>query len=461
MDREQVREVMEDALRISGGDYTEIRFERRVTTAVHFRLKEMEVATTVSEEGGMVRVLDLNGGWGVATFNRLDDVNRFVEAAWECARALPKQEIKLAETEPVQDEITITLKNDFRDVPLSTKAELVKEFNDAILAAGDLLIDTHSIYSDTWIERFYITSEGTWIYEQWPEVQLRFSAVARKDGLVQRAGQSFAKPAGYESVKDKHSMAKEVGELAVRLLSAPPVKGGRYTVVLNPELASVFIHEAFGHLSEADHVYENERARELMVLGKRFAPDFFNAGDDGTVPGQRGTHKYDDEGVPTRLNWLIKEGVLVGRLHSRETAAKMKEPISGNARAISYRFAPIVRMTNTFIANGDTPFDDLIADIKEGVYACDSYGGQTELENFSFIAGYGYMIRNGKVAELVRDVVVAGNLFDTLGNIEALGNDFVWVERGGGCGKGGQSPLPVGMGAPHVRIRDTIVGGRK
>lgn len=461
MEKEKVREILEDALARSRADYTEIRFERRLTTVVHFRHGEMEVATTVSEEGGIVRSLLSSGGWGTATFNRLADAAAFVEAAYECARALPKQDIKLAETQPVQDEIRFCVERDFRKIGLSEKADLVRGYNEAILEAGDAIIDSHSLYSDIWVERFYLTSEGTRIYEEWGEVGLRFSATARKDGVVQRAAQSFAKPAGYEKVLDKETLARDVGALAVKLLSAPPVKGGRYNVVLNQELASVFIHEAFGHLSEADHVYENRRARELMVLGKKFAPEFFNAGDDGTVEGQRGTHKYDDEGVPTRLNWLIKDGVLVGRLHSRETAAKMGEPLSGNARAISYRFAPIVRMTNTFIANGDTPFNDLISDIKEGVYACDSYGGQTELENFSFIAGYGYMIRNGRIAELVRDVVVAGNLFDTLRNIEGLGNDFKWIERGGGCGKGGQSPLPVGMGAPHVRIRDVVIGGRK
>ena len=455
-----MRDVLEDALKKCRADYAEIRYERRTTTSVVWRHKEIDVATVVSEEGGVVRVLDGSGGWGVATFNRLEDVGRFVELAAECARAMPKQEIPLAEVEPVVDEIRTELEDDFRRVPMAEKADLVRAYNDILLAAGDEVIDTQCAYRDTWVEKFYITSEGTWIYEQHPEIELRMFVVAKKDGNVQRAFWTYAKPGGFGVARGHEEQARKAARRAIDLLSAPPVKGGKYTVIVDPVLAGVFIHEAFGHLSEADHVYENQKARELMVLGKRFAPEFFNAGDDGTVAGQRGTHRYDDEGVPMRRNWLIKDGVLVGRLHSRETAAKMGEPVTGNARAISYRFAPIVRMTNTFIDNGDTPFDDLIADIKEGVYACGSAGGQTELENFSFIAEYGYMIRNGKVAEMVRDVVVAGNLFDTLRNIEALGNDFRWTNRGGGCGKGGQSPLPVDMGAPHMRIRDTIIGGR-
>ncbi len=150
--------------------------------------------------------------------------------------------------------------------------------------------------------------------------------------------------------------------------------------------------------------------------------------DDGSLPGLRGTHKYDDEGMPSRRNDLIKDGILVGRLHSRETAARMKEQPTGNARALNYRHAPIVRMTNTAIEPGHTSFQDMIKDIRLGVYACDAFGGNTALENFSFSSGYAYMIRDGQVAEMVKDVILAGNLFETLMNIDAIGDDFSWIQ---------------------------------
>jgi TldD protein len=136
---------------------------------------------------------------------------------------------------------------------------------------------------------------------------------------------------------------------ASRLLKAPQAKGGEYTVVLDPILAGVFVHEAFGHLSESDHVYENKELRDVMVLGKRFGSPQLNIVDGARVKNLRGSYKYDDEGVPATKTYLIKKGILSGRLHSRETAAKMGEPLSGNARAINYRFPPIVRMTNTYI----------------------------------------------------------------------------------------------------------------
>jgi TldD protein len=151
--------------------------------------------------------------------------------------------------------------------------------------------------------------------------------------------------------------------------------------------------------------------------------------------------------------------VLVGRLHSRETAATMGETPTGNARALDHHFPPIVRMTNTYIEPGEARFEDMIADIKLGIYARNWYGGTTTMEQFTFSAGEAYMIRNGQVAELIRPVVLSGNLFVTLENIDMIGNDLE-MNQGGGCGKGGQVPLPVSNGSPHIRIRNVLVGGR-
>jgi len=243
------------------------------------------------------------------------------------------------------------------------------------------------------------------------------------------------------------------------LLKAQVVAGGRYPVIVDPQLAGVFIHEAFGHLSEADFIYENPRAQEMMVLGRRFGPESLTVFDDGSAAGLRGTHPYDDEGTPTGRTDLIRNGLLVGRLHSRETARRMAEEPTGNARATGYRYPPIVRMTNTAIAVGSVAFDEMLSEVKLGLYACDAFGGQTELENFSFSSGYAFMIRNGKIAEMVKDVILAGNLFTTLKCIDAIGNDFVWSHSGGQCGKG-QGGLPVTFGAPHVRIQDVLIGGK-
>jgi TldD protein len=283
--------------------------------------------------------------------------------------------------------------------------------------------------------------------------------IAREDGDIQQAALSLGSSSDFSSMEGLHQEIKEAAQRAVALISAPQVKGGEYTVVLDPVLAGVFVHEAFGHLSESDFIYENERLKEIMVLGRRFGGQHLNIIDGAAIPGLRGSYKYDDECVPATKTYLIKEGVLIGRLHSRETAGRMGERPTGNARALDYRHPPIVRMTNTIIEPGEVSFEEMISDIKEGVYVKNWYGGMTSMEMFTFSAGEAYMIRNGRVEELLRPVVLSGNVFVTLENIDAIGNDLE-MNEGGGCGKGAQSPLPVSNGSPHIRIRNCLVGGR-
>jgi TldD protein len=246
----------------------------------------------------------------------------------------------------------------------------------------------------------------------------------------------------------------------VALLKAPKVAGGEYTVILDPVLAGVFIHEAFGHLSEADHIYAEPRLQELMAVGKKFGGPDLNVKDGATVPTPtlRGSYLYDDEGVQGQETDLIRDGILVGRLHSRETAAKLGERPTGNARALNYRFSPIVRMTNTFIVPGTASPDDLFADVEDGLYVKNWYGGMTSMEMFTFSAGEAYRIRNGRIEELLRPVMLSGNVFSTLHNIDGIANDL-GMNEGGGCGKAGQGPLPVSNGSPHIRIRQCLIGG--
>jgi TldD protein len=452
-----MKDRIQAALRASKADYTEIRLEERESTRVVYRGQDLETASAVIDRGGIVRCLVKDGGWGIATFNDLSDLPHRVQQAYEGARAIQGEPVELAPTPVSKDAITVELSRDFRGISMEEKRILAEEYNQILLGFDPRIIDTQTAYIDTFSRVTFANSEGTLVEEERPNVTTFFMAVARENSNVQRAFDGVSKVAGYEVVVGHHAMAEKVAQRAVDLLAAPKVKGGRYTVVCNPRLAGTFVHEAFGHLSEADFVYANPQAQEMMVLGRRFGKDILTIVDDGSLPGLRGSHKYDDEGTPTRRNELVKNGVLVGRLHSRETAAKMDEQPTGNARATGYRYPPIVRMTNTFIEQAETSFEDMIRDVKLGIYACDFFGGQTALENFSFSSAYAYMIRDGQVAEMVRDVILAGNLFTTLESIDAIGDDLDFNEMGS-CGKG-QGGLPVSTGSPHIRIQDVVIGG--
>lgn len=456
----ELRDRIAEVLKRARADYAEVRLERTRTTRVVFRGKRLEHAGQNVDAGGNVRVQFNGRGWGVASFTALDELPAMVEQAEAMSRAIVLSEpIRLAEVEPREDAVVPEVDGDPLAVPLGEKRRYLEHLNGLMLAESDRIADTSSSYYDERTEWWYANSEGTWLHELRPEIGLSAQATARHGGRIERSLESLGLRRGWHSVQGRDEMFRTVARRALGLLDAPAVVGGAYPVVLDPRLAGVFVHEAFGHLSEADFVFENPQAREMMTLGRRFGSDLVNIGDDGGAPGLRGTLPYDDEGTPTRRTGLIEHGILVGRLHSRETAGAMGEEPTGNARAINFRHAPIVRMTNTYIAGGEGTFEDLIRDIKLGVYAVDATGGQTYLENFSFTASHGYMIRGGRLAELVKDVTLAGNLFQSLQAIDAVAGDFQWNQMGGGCGKGGQFPLPVTEGAPHVRFRELLVGG--
>ncbi len=453
------RDRIAAALAGSTADFTEIRLSDQDATSVSFRGKILESATRSFSTGGCVRALSAGGGWGYVSFNDVGRLDEHVALACQCAKAVTGEAVELADVPVVEDDIAATQKIDIRNVPLESKKKDLQAYNEVILGT-EKIVDSRAGYSDRFRETIYANSTGTWITEAKPFAQILLLAIARDGEVIQQGYEGEGDTSsGYALMNGREQWAQDVARRAVEALAAPSVAGGTYPVICDPKLAGVFIHEAFGHMSEADFIYENEQARKMMVLGRKFGSPGLNVFDDPTLGGLWGSYKYDDEGTPTSPTALITAGELTGRLHSRQTAEKMGEKPTGNARAISHRHAPIVRMSNTYIANGDSSFEEMISDIDEGVYACGMYGGQTMLESFSFSAGHGYMIRKGKIAEMVRDVVMSGNLFETMANISAIGNDLK-LFGGGGCGKGGQSPLPVSLGSPHLRIDDLLIGGK-
>jgi len=451
------RSEIEAAIRGQRADYLEVRLDETATNRIVYRGRELEEIGRTRSFGGNVRAL-VRGGWGFVSFNEPSELRKRVEEAVEAAGHVGKETSQFAEVAPVGDTVPLELKNDPRTVPLAVKKKMLDRYNETILSV-DGVTSTNITYSDAHKRVLFASSEGSYIEQERIDVVSRLSATARKNGDMQQASMSLGALNDFSYVETLGETARHLGERAVELLAAPYVEAGTYPVVLDPILAGVFCHEAFGHLSESDFVYENERMKEIMVLGRQFGQPHLNIVDGAAVPGLRGSFRYDDEGVPAQKTDLIRDGILVGRLHSRETAGKMGERVTGNARALDYRFPPIVRMTNTYIERGEISFNDLIADIDEGVYARNWFGGTTSMEMFTFSAGEAYMIRNGKVAELLRPVKLTGNLFTTLMNIDALGNDMDF-NQGGGCGKAGQMPLPVSNGSPHIRIRDVVVGER-
>ncbi|WP_199249307.1 TldD/PmbA family protein [[Phormidium] sp. ETS-05] len=439
-------------------DYLAIRLEEAEGTDIFLRGNKIETLSEGVSVGGQVRAC-YKGGWGFASFNQLATIEDRIAEAIAAARIVGDAETILAPVAPVVDAVVLPLTGtNPRQVPLAQKKQLCDRYTE-ILRSLDSRITTTSVrYGDSEQRILLATSDGTILEQSWVDMEMRFAATARNGETVQTGRETTGSRKAYEDLTDLDNQVRGAAQRAVDALSLPPVKGNSYTVVIDPILSGLFVHEAFGHLSEADMAYENPDILEVMTLGRRFGPPELQIFDGAIPEGHRGSYYYDDEGTPATTTQLIKDGVLVGRLHSRETAGKLSETPTGNARCLNYHYPPIVRMTNTWIARGTTPVPDLFADIKEGVYARNWLGGMTNGEMFTFSAGEAWMIRNGKLEEQVRDVTLSGNVFSTLADIEAIGDDFYWDESGG-CGKGSQSGLPVGCGGPSLRINNVVVGG--
>ncbi|MDD5530564.1 MAG: TldD/PmbA family protein [bacterium] len=450
--------VLKKALSNADVDYAEIHLEEREVTEVFYRGKELESIGTRREYGGNVRAYH-KGGWGFVSFNQLANLDDCVKSACNHAKLTSSGDGKLNFTPKVKDKISLNLKNDPRYVPLEEKELLARNYN-SIIMSSPLIQSTSVVYRDTYSNRTFVNTLGSDIKEEQLYCGILLGALAKDGTNVQSASHSISKTTGYDTVLGLEKEAERVTKEACDLLKAEKVSAGVYTVVADPHLAGVFCHEAFGHLSEADHAYGNPQLMEVMKLGKRFGRDELSIIDDGSFPGQQGSYKYDDEGTPSQKTYLIKDGILSGRLHSVETAGKLNEPVTGNARAITYRFKPIVRMSCTCIEPRDKSFEEMISEIDNGIYAKESLGGMTQLEMFTFSAAKAYLIKNGKIGPMVRDVMLSGNIFKTLQDIDAIGNDMKVFGSLGGCGKDGQGPLPVSMGSPHIRIKNVVIGGK-
>ncbi len=338
------------------------------------------------------------------------------------------------------------------DVSLEEKASFLREIEKRLRrpVSGEI-VNTRIVYMENVRRVEYEDVFGCEVSYTVPRTGVIVQAVARKNGELQFCSKRLLKPAGYECVEGAFELVDEVLEILECLLKAKKPPAGEMNVVMDPVLAGVFVHEAFGHAAEADHVLQG--ASVLSKLGEKIAGENVTICDDPTLK-EFGFYPFDDEGVEAKKRVLVREGVLVDYLHSRETAAKLNGK-PGNGRAQS-TLEPIVRMSNTYIEAGDYSFDELLEEAKNGVFLAGTRGGETNPATgyFQFSAQYGYLIEDGELREPIRDVALSGNTLEILKNVK-LGKEVVFDP--GFCGKAGQL-VPVSDGAPHVLARARVGG---
>jgi TldD protein len=440
-------------------DYADIRYEIKREASITFNGRELTSIGSNTTDGYVLRVLKGGGFTSVAFSNE-------GEAAWAvrtaCENALliagkGGRPVTLAGTEAVQDRFTPGLQEDPGQVSMDEKLELTRKYN-AIPLHHEGIVNTVTDYTEMTREKYFLCTEGSKIREDLVTTRLSGQITSKEGTLIQNVRVGLGGSQGFAGLRNQEEEFEKKTSIALELLKARPVDAGTYPVLLNPSLSGVFTHEAFGHFSEADLIEDAPTMRERMKIGSPLGNEVLSIADDPTLPGQLGFYRYDDEGVRTRRVQLMKDGILTGRLHSKRTAAAFGEPLSGHCVAEDYRFAPIIRMGSIFIEPGKATFEELLGTLGNGLYLLYHAGGQTSGENFTFGAQYGYEVKNGKLGPMIRDINLSGNLYRTLKNIHAVGNDLV-LSKVGGCGKG-QMNIRSCNGGPHILVKDVVIGGR-
>ena len=311
-------------------------------------------------------------------------------------------------------------------------------------------------------EVIILRPDGQEVRDTRPMARLNISVIAEQNGRREQGSAGGGGRIGLHSLVDPaywQAKAQEALRVALVNLSAEPAPAGVMDVVLGPGWPGILLHEAIGHGLEGDF---NRKGTSAFagLMGTRIAAPGVTVLDDGTIPDRRGSISVDDEGTASGKNVLIEDGILVGYMQDRQNARLMGVEPTGNGRRESYAHAPMPRMTNTYMLGGDADPGDIVADLKDGIYAVGFGGGQVDITNgkFVFSCTEAYRVKNGKVGAPVTGATLIGDGATALKQIRALGNDMALDPGMGNCGKQGQW-VPVGVGQPTVMIGGLTVGG--
>ncbi|WP_290596569.1 MULTISPECIES: TldD/PmbA family protein [unclassified Archaeoglobus] len=384
-----------------------------------------------------------NGFWGIFEGN-VEDRDGLSQAE---KNAIFHSESDIVEIKS-EGSFEMRVKEKPEDIPIEEKVELLRDLERVI---KDVCVSTKIVYIENLRIFRYRDSCGSNVSYSAYRTGVSITGVGKGETL-QFFSRRLMKAGGFEILGNAISKAEEIREVLPALVNARSPPSGEMNVVMDPNLAGVFVHEAFGHAVEADHVLQGATVLEGRI-GDVVADENVSIIDDPTIP-EFGFFPFDDEGVRAEKKVIVEEGVLRSFLHSRETAKKLGGR-AGNARSQGVD-VPIVRMSNTYIAPSDYSFDELVEECKNGIYLVGSRGGETNPATgyFHFNAQYGYLIEKGEVTEMVRDVSLSGNTLEILKNVR-IGCDLQFDP--GFCGKSGQL-VPVSDGSPHLLCRATVGG---
>jgi TldD protein len=447
------------ASRIRPEDYGDIRLAESSGTLIEIEKGRTRSTSSFAVRGFGVRVLH-NGAWGFASSTRIGgaEIKKAIDSAYrQVSSKLWKRVVKLSPETNIEN-AEKTFKEDPQNVSFKRKLDTALEADSAARAHKGVT-NTLTVYGDAMETWLVGNSAGSVIRFNNSFPRLSIAVFAKDPNTTNVIRKTIDGNCGFEIFRGgaPGAMGKAAAKEALSLLGAKPVKGGKYDVVLDPDMAGVYAHEAIGHASEADGVVSNN-SMLAGRLGEAVGPESITIIDDPTITGASGSFSFDSEGSRSIKRTIIDRGVINEYLHTLETASRLNMKANGAARASNPTHPPIARMSNTFIKSGEFK-SDIIEDIKFGVAFYGMQYGYTDPRNgnFMFKSQYGRIIRNGKLREYVRDAALTGNTLDVLKRVDAVSSNFAL--EGGSCGKEEQW-VPVTSGGPSIRIRGVVVGGQ-
>ncbi len=449
---------MEDLMRriLDGIDarYAEIRYMKIRNSEVVVKNGVVN-GVELSEEGGFaVRVI--NSSVGFAATNRVEKLEEAVRIAEKLSKK-GHSEFPFSREKSYEDSWDVEEKKKILDTDMEEKIETLMHIDRALTAPMKI-----QALHDKIIEKIYMNSEGSLIKARIPRVEYFYMMGVMENGNFEQSYRQYGITGGYELfdlwpigdiVVNEEKMLRKVAQ-------AKKSPEGTFDLVIGPEVAGIIAHESCGHPSEADRILGREAAQagESFIrpdmLGEKIGSDVVNVVDDPTVPNSFGYYRYDDEGMPARRRYLYKEGRINEFLHNRESAGKLNTVSNAAARSSSWNREPIVRMSTTFFEPGDYSFEELIEDVKMGIYmkSFTEWNIDDIRYNQKYVGREAYLIENGEIKEPVKRPVLEVTTPGFYSRVDAVGKDLEFYA--GTCGKGDpMQGVDVWMGGPHLRLR--------
>jgi len=461
LDAADLRKVLELALS-SGGDFAEIYLERRGYDFVNMEEDIIkETAESVSLGLG-VRVLR-GGQTGFGYTNDLapDKVRKAALTAAAIARG--KARTRSARIRPRRSAADVYRVRQPADrAGLGKKIALVREAYEAARRFDRRIVKVKATFQDSRSDIAVLNSEGLSVRDIRPMVKLVCLAISEKGGQREFGFWGGGGRVGLEYFRDvltPRTIGEQAAHEAVLLIEAVDAPAGEMPIVLAPGHSGVLIHEAVGHLLEADF---NRKKTSIFwnKLGRTVGSELVTIYDDPTIPAYRGSYNVDDEGTRPRKTLLIEKGRVCGFLQDRLSAGLMKQALTGHGRRQDFSYAPIPRMANTYIERGEHSPEEILASVDRGFYVASLSGGQVEDSGkFTFSVSLGYLIEGGRLTAPVKQATLIGTNIDVLKRIEMAGSDLEFGLQTGTCSKEGQD-VPVSDGCPTLKISKMTVGGR-